>query len=84
MQQQIIESTSAKKRGWGSDMWRKVVNLQPEEREAVKAGALVYFRFKPWHHKQSGYKVVTHNLYGYDSREPTVAELKKIKEVSDV
>ena len=79
MAQEFIESKSAQKIGWGRARYRRVIGLTDDERKAIIDGAIVWFRFKPWHHKQSGYKVVIHNgAYGYDSREPTPDELQRI------
>jgi len=74
----IIESTTASKLGWGRARYRRVAGLTDEEQEAVKRGDLVWFRFKPWHYTQSGFKVVTHSVHGWDSREPTPAEIAAI------
>ena len=79
-----IESRTAYKLGWGRARWRRVSGLTPEERQAVRAGSVVWFAFAPWHYTQSGYKVVT--VYGdtFDSREPTPAELEVIKARGEV
>ena len=74
----VIESKSAEKIGWGRARYRRVIGLTDDERKAVIDGAIVWFRYKPWHHTQSGYKVVTYSAYGYDSREPTPDELHRI------
>jgi hypothetical protein len=73
-----IESKAASKVGWGRSVWRRVGGLLPEERQAVRDGDIVWFAYTPWHHTQSGYKIVT--VYGdrFDSREPTAAELAAI------
>jgi hypothetical protein len=74
----LIYSPTAEKVGWGSARYRRVTRLSPEERAAVRRGDLVWFAFEPWHYMQSGYKIVTLNGYGYDSREPTPKELNEI------
>ena len=77
----FIESKTAKKRGWGRMPYRHVSGLTAEERQAVKDGHVVWFAFEPWHHMQSGFKVVTYWEGGpqFDSREPSAAELAEIK-----
>ena len=78
-QKTYIESKTAQKKGWGRDLYRSVTRLTATERQAVKDGHIVWFSFSPWHYMQSGYKVVTYNAYGYDSREPTSYELKVLR-----
>ena len=83
MDSTYIESLTAYKTGWGRAWWRRVYGLTPEERQAVRAGSIVWFAFTPWHYTQSGYKVVT--VYGdrLDSREPTPAELVVIAKAKE-
>lgn len=78
----FIESTTAVKRGWGSDKWRHVSGLTKQEREAVRnQTATVWFRITKTNHMQSGYKIVTWSpIMGYDSREPNNTELTAIQE----
>lgn len=80
MRQQFIESKTAQKNGWGTMQYRSVTRLTADERHAVKHGDLVWFEFEPWHHTQSGYKIVTYWAGGpkFDSREPTSWELLNI------
>ena len=82
----FLESKTAKKRGWGRMPYRYVSGLIAEERQAVKDGHVVWFNFEPWHHAQSGYKVVTYWEGGpqFDSREPSAAELAEIKATQEV
>jgi hypothetical protein len=74
----MIESKTAIKHGWGSMPHRSVSGLTTKEREAVKNGDKVFFRIDKTHYMQSGYKIVTHSPYGWDSREPTTDELTEI------
>jgi hypothetical protein len=77
---EYLQSTTAKKQGWGSARWRRITGLTVEEQDAIKAGDIVWFRFTPWHHAQSGYKVVIYKgQYGFDTREPTPEELAQLK-----
>jgi hypothetical protein len=78
MANNYIESQTAYKIGWGSTRWRRVGGLLPTERQAVRDGNIVWFEYKPWHHMQTGYKVVTVYGYRFDSREPTDDELASI------
>lgn len=77
----IIKSETAEKHGWGSTKWRSVTHLTKEERQAVREKtALVYFRFTPWNHMQSGIKIVTGGTRGgFDSREPSIDEKTQIE-----
>lgn len=75
----IIESKTAVKHGYGSMPRRWVSGLTVKERVAVKSGHLVFFRIHKRHWTQSGYKVVTYWYGKWDSREPTDAELRRIK-----
>jgi hypothetical protein len=83
MDSTYIESTTAHKVGWGRAWWRRVSGLTPEERQAVRAGSVVWFAFTPWHYTQSGYKVVTSYGNAFDSREPTSAELESIAKAKE-
>jgi hypothetical protein len=74
----MIKSVTAVKHGFGSMPHRSVSGLTKSEREAVKNGETVYFAINKTHYMQSGYKIVTHSSYGWDSREPSEAELKQI------
>ena len=74
----MIKSITAIKRGFGSIPHRSVSFLTKREREAVKNGELVYFQIDKTSYMQSGYKIVTHSPYGWDSREPNEAELVEI------
>ena len=75
----MIESKTARKNGWGKSRWRSVTHLTSEERYAVRAGVVVWFRFVPWHYTQTGYKIVIQNGDRFDSREPNADQLAFIK-----
>ncbi|MCK9599024.1 MAG: hypothetical protein M0R06_08295 [Sphaerochaeta sp.] len=76
---EIIESKTAVKHGYGSDKYRWVSGLTQRERDAVKSFGLVFFRVPKRHWTQSGYKVVVYRNGRWDAREPTEAELRRIK-----
>ena len=80
MRQLFIESKTAQKNGWGRMPYRSVTRLTAEERQDVRDGHVVWFKFTPWHYMQSGYKIVTYWAGGpkYDSREPTPWELLNV------
>jgi hypothetical protein len=75
----IIKSTTARKHGWGSMPHRSVSHLTSAERQAVRNGDIVYFRFTPWNPMQSGIKIVTVSPYGFDCREPSISERQIIE-----
>ena len=73
------KSLTARILGRGSDQWKHVTYLTPDERVAVRNGELVYVVDEAAHHyNQSGYKIVIENVTGFQHREPNADQLAEI------
>ena len=71
--------------GAGIDYYKKVVNISEKDRQMIKdffgLGYVFYTKIKPWHYRQSGYKVIIYNpdRYEFYHREPTAEQLAAIE-----
>ena len=69
----VIFSGSAEQHGYGTDRWKRVVNMTPEERAHVRAGGIVLFeadRLSGGNHGTYLRMAVDHGRYGFVPRVP--------------
>ena len=79
--EELLHSPTAEYHCSRGRWFRWVSRLSPGERDAVRAGGLVWFTLPGRTHRtQSGFKVVAFRApYRWDAREPTPAELDAIR-----
>ena len=74
-----ILSKTGKIHGVGSDPYKWVSGLTQKERDADRKGKIVYIKYRPNHYTQSGFKICKYTYGRWGHREPTNAELRKIR-----